>query len=335
MVEVLAYSPGKSGKEPLLVEAGGLFFTSSIQAEDASLSPTEQFDRCYRRIDSLLAGHGSVVRLDHFVQSQSSLGERQKIRAAHFGLPAPIASTGVRTSMLPDSFLNVSAVACSEDLEPSVLVDGESYGMAFISSAVKAGGLIFISGILVKEGADPVGECFGQIAEILDRCGVNEEHIVRQDVYARDEPLMSLAKQRIGGVPNVSLINEFDGESVLEVTTIASVEEPKSFSASKDVVAARRAGEWLFTDSYSGAGTGAIETEIAIALEATVNTVERGGFDQTEIARIDVVVTDPKLGSLVSEEIARRLPTGSPVVVWRAGSTTGRARVELAAISHR
>jgi enamine deaminase RidA (YjgF/YER057c/UK114 family) len=185
-----------------------------------------------------------------------------------------------------------------------------------------------VSGILVRDGESPVEECFAQIRHILTLCGVTEEHILRQDVYARSDSLMTLVREHLVGVPNVSLINEFDGDSVLEVTTVASVAKPTVVGAS------RRTSEMLFTDScISDSGT--VDDAIAGALENVVATVQSAGFSASDMVRVDAVVGDPRFGALVSEEVARRLPTASPVVVWRAGSTTRRALVDLAAIAHR
>ena len=198
-----------------VVRAGPLLFTSGCDghrdpatgAVDPSLAGqgARQTDISYGHIARLLERAGAaptgVARIDHFTSSQDWIAERQIKRARYFGRPAPHGSTGVAAKMAGINMLTTAVVATTDDAEHEVLIAGADYGIGHISALVRAGPLLFLSGVrgtgdprtgtaIAEETADSFAAqtriCYQLVADILDRGGSATDAIVRLDRYVRD-----------------------------------------------------------------------------------------------------------------------------------------------------
>jgi len=225
---------------PLVVRAGGLLFSRACDGVAGAVGA--QCDRAYGELQRILAAAGvgleQVVRLDHFTESQGWLAERQKVRAAFFGRPAGLASTGVASRLRPPNCLRVAAVALAAGVRKEVLVDGASFGMPAIASLVAGGGYLFLSGILndgshsgpsdasQSEMVRQTQGCFATIDALLLRAGVSRRNVVRYDIYVSEAEaaagsLGETAASPVAAVHGAFL--PFGGRDCLEVTTMARI----------------------------------------------------------------------------------------------------------------
>ncbi len=198
-----------------LIHAGPFLFTSGCDghrrlsdntivpelAGEAELQCENAYGKIGRLLEHAKAQPSAVVRLDHVTSSQDWLARRQSIRQRFFGRPAPLASTGVAARMEGINMLTASVIAVADPAHKEVLVSGAQYGMHNISSVVRGGPFLFISGI--RGTIDPrsgrtvseeTQESFGAqtrmayeiIRAILGEVGADASRILRLDCYIRD-----------------------------------------------------------------------------------------------------------------------------------------------------
>lgn len=168
--------------------AGALVLTSGFtgRGEDGA----DASSAAYAALVTALADQGlaaaSVARLDHFTASQAWLAERQRARAAMFGKPALLVSTGVATLHLPGELLTVAAMAIAGS-EIVLQASGAEHGMPAIAAAVRAGPLLFISGVLTSGRQSPVDQrsaCLATIERLLADAGSSPAQLLRVDAFA-------------------------------------------------------------------------------------------------------------------------------------------------------
>lgn len=357
-----------------LVRAGPLLFTSGCdghrELESRAIvpklagEPEAQCENAYGGIERLLAlggsGAGAIVRLDHVTSSQDWLPRRQTVRQRHFGRPAPLASTGVAARMHGINMLTAAAIAVADPADKAVLVPGPKYGMHNISSLVRGGPFLFVSGI--RGTTDPrngralpeeTPEAFAAqtraayeiIAAILAEAQAGPEHILRLDCYLRDirragEELAIresvLGDARCAGTV-VALPLGARGE--VEITALAlapghgeRVVHAQADGARPGVVGA---GGLLFVGDCSAIPATPADRagQLEGALSALDGTLRRAGSDLSSVVRLDVYLRDVNFASEARARLGRRFGDSPPVAFVAGADLEDLVEVKLAAIA--
>ena len=283
-----------------------------------------QSDNSYGRIQRLLEQAGSstsaVARIDHFASSQDWIAERQIKRAEYFGRPAPHGSTGVAARMSGLNMLTTAVITVADSAEHEILVAGEDYAIGHISSLVRAGPLLFLSGIrgtldprtttpIVEETADSFDAqthvCYQLIIDILSNGGATRDAIVRLDRYVRDRNRTSdeaaICRSIMGDLDAVStsipLPMGMHGE--VEITALAVAD-----TKSKEICASNAAGQ---ATAIRGGGfvlsgedsddpkldlAGDIDRQIDNAFAILDRRLRRAGAELAGVVRLEVYLRD-------------------------------------------
>ncbi len=325
-----AYQANFSTAWPVAVRAGGLVFTSGFDgATSGSLDISAQCNAVYRAQQAAVA-HFKVpltngVRLDHFTQSQSWLGERQTVRARFFGRPARITSTGVATALAPDNLLTAALICVADGAAKQVLIKGSDYGMPAIATLVRGGPLLFVSGILQgfrrDAGQDAattlrisMAECAQTISDILQQADCEPSCILRQDMYVAEgmpkQALDDALTAHLPGSPGVTreLHMPFARPDAVEVTTLAAIETPRSLPGGL-----LAAGDFAFSPACAG-------NTLDEPLDGLLNQLATAGLELDRVVRLDVTV--PRAADLhdARARCAARWPEAAPALVLHPGT---------------
>lgn len=333
-VRILIGSHGGHGSA--LVEAGGLLFTAGCEGQrrhdDDAIDPAleqqieAQCENAYGGIARWLAQAGvgldSVVRLDHFTQSQDWLPRRAAIRARLWGKPAPLTSTGVAARMSGINLVTAAAVAVPTPAAKRVLVGGPEYGMANISSALAAGPFVFVSGLRAAAAGPSLDEqapaSYRKLRAILDATGTAPQRIVRLESFLRSghDPADDAAAARAVlatdryATTRVELV--LGGNGDLEITTIALANGagPIEHLTLADGVtpAAVVAGGFAFIDACAGPG-------IADALRLLVTKLRCASLTPAAVARLDLYLGEEAPREAIDAALRDCFGTEQPAVL--------------------
>ena len=365
-----------------VVRAGSLLFTSGCDghrdphsdAVDPALAGqgSAQSDNSYGRIQRLLEQAGSstsaVARIDHFASSQDWIAERQIKRAEYFGRPAPHGSTGVAARMSGLNMLTTAVIAVADGAEHEILVAGEDYAIGHISSLVRAGPLLFLSGIrgtldprtttpIVEETADSFDAqthvCYQLIIDILSNGGAIRDAIVRLDRYVRD-------RNRIGDEAAIcrSIMGDLDAVSTsiplpmgmhgeVEITALAVADtKSKEICASNTAgqATAIRGGGFVFVGECAGAMgedsddpkldlAGDIDGQIDNAFAILDRRLRRAGAELAGVVRLEVYLRDIYAMDLFLAKARVVFGDNPPAVVVAGVDHEGITEVKLNAIA--
>jgi len=365
---------GGAGGLPGLVRAGPLLFTTGC---DGHLDPVsdaidpelagkveEQCENAYGGVGRLLAragaGAGSIVRLDHVTSSQDWLPRRQTIRQKHFGRPAPLASTGVAARMQGINMLTATAIAVANPADKEVLVSGPRYGMHNISSLVRGGPFLFVSGI--RGTIDPrngralpeeTPESFAAqarlayeiIAAILAEVGAGPDRILRLDGYIRDIQCAAeeiairaavLEDARSAGTV-VALPLGARGEVEITALALAPGHGARVVHAVADGVRPGVVGAAGFLFVGECRATPALPADRAGQLEGALSALDdalRGaGSNLSRVVRLDLYLRDVHFAAAARAGLKRRFGDNPPVVFVAGADLEDLLEVKLAAIA--
>ncbi len=365
-----------------LIQAGPLLFTSGCDGhrdpETGRVVPElagnaeRQCEIAYGRIRDLL-GHANadisaVVRLDHVTSSQDWLARRQAIRGRVFGRPAPLASTGVAAKMDGINMLTASAIAVADPAKKKVLVEGAKYGMHNISTAVRGGSFLFISGIRAtidpRTGAalpEETAESFSAqtrmaydiIRAILRDTGLDAGRILRLDGYIRDASRATeeaaireeflgnrLCASTVVGLP-------LGARGEVEITALALAPGfakrtlvPKEGKWLPCVVGAEGflwvgecRGNVTATGQIDQGLVGNREAQLESALSLLDATLRRAGSELSRTVRLDLYLRDIYFSHAARAILRRRFNDDSPVVSVMGAELDDFLEVKLNAIS--
>ncbi|MEZ5737131.1 MAG: RidA family protein [Novosphingobium sp.] len=241
---------GQINRFPASARAANLILTATSVGRLAGGDGGQASTQAYLRLLTSLANHGltasSMIRLDHFTQSQGWLAARQKARAACFGMPAPLASTGIATPQERDCLLTVSGIALAEG-EARLVAAGAEHNMPAIAAAVRGGPFLFISGILSDgkgSAQSQIEYCLRKIEDLLAMENLTPESLLRLDIFAESQEAVSRAVDVMrtrwpaasfvtGGGPGL-----FEQEGQIEINALALAgDTPKRIGANERWVA--------------------------------------------------------------------------------------------------
>ena len=365
-----------------VVRAGPLLFTSGCDghrdpatgAVDPALAGQggRQTDISYGHVARLLeragAAPSAVARIDHFTSSQDWIAERQVRRAQVFGRPSPHGSTGVAAKMSGINMLTTAVVAVAADAEHDVVVAGADYGIGHISALVRAGPLLFLSGI--RGTADPRSRtavpeetagsfaaqtriCYELVADILERGGSATDAIVRLDRYVRNRNRAAeeaaIGAEVLGPLDAVStsipLPMGMHGE--VEITALALAD-----GAGKEVCARDpdgratvvRGGGFVFVGGCDGAAdaatgepvaalAGDIPGQVDNALAILEARLGAGATDLAGAVRLECYLRDIYAEEVFRERARAAFASGPPALIVAGAELDGIDEVRLNAIA--
>jgi enamine deaminase RidA (YjgF/YER057c/UK114 family) len=363
---------------PGVVRAGPLVFVSGCDGHrdrttervvpELAGDAERQCENAYGRLGELLVRAGSsidrVVRLDHLTSSQDWLARRQAVRERIFGKPAPLASTGVAAKMNGINMLTVSAIAVADANEKTVLVEGSRYAMPNLSSAVRGGPLVFMSGI--RGTVDPktaarVAEetpesfcaqtrvCYGVINSIVSDCGLDPSALLRLDCFLRDGSRADEEEQirieELGAIAcastRVALPLSARGE--VEITALAAAPgvAKRLFVEDRDPIVVG-AGGFLFVGECLGLARRDTRSEVPIdspriqlerACRSLESALREAGSALSNLVRLEVYFRDIYRAAASMKSLRRLLGDSLPSVVVAGAELEGLLEVKLNAIA--
>ena len=365
-----------------VVRAGSLLFTSGcdghIDPQTNAVDPaltgqgSRQSDISYGRIKRLLEQAGSspvaVARIDHFASSQDWIAERQVKRAEYFGRPAPQGSTGVAARMDGLNMLTTAVIAVVDGAPHEVLVTGADYAIGHISSLVRAGPLLILSGIrgtVDPRTSTPIAEettesfaaqtrvCYELIINILANGGSNPDSIVRLDRYVRDRNRLPDED-----VINRSILGDLDAVSTLiplpmgmhgevEITALAVVDGSSKEICGRDASARAstiRAGGFVFIGECAGAvGEGASEPRLELAGDIDGQTdnaltilgerLRSADSTMAGVVRLEIYLRDIYAADIVLSKARGAFGDNPPAVIVAGADLDGINEVKFNAIA--
>ena len=365
-----------------VVRAGPLLFTAGYDGhrdpQSGAIDPTlsgqasQQTDNSYGGIKRLLAQASStpsaVARIDHFASSQDWIAERQIKRAEYFGRPAPHGSTGVAAKMAGLNMLTTAVIAVADDGDHDVLVAGEDYAIRHISSLVKAGPLLILSGIrgtldprtgaaVAEETADSftaqTGVCYELILDILANGQTAADSIVRLDRYVRDRNRdrdeAAICRSIMGDLEAVSTLIPLPmgmhGE--VEITALAIADRASKEICARDAqghATVIRGGDFVFIGECLGAHdadngdaktalAGDIEGQIDNALTTLEARLRAAGAAPDGAVRLEVYLRDIYQEGVVLTKARELFDDNPPAVIVAGAELEGINEVKLNAIA--
>lgn len=358
---------------PSLVRAGPLLFTAGCDGHrdlggridpELAANAEAQCENAYGALGRLLEAAGSslgaVVRLDHFTSSQDWLPRRQSVRQRLFGRPAPLASTGVAGKMDGLNMISAAAIAVADPAHKAVMVPGPKYGMHNISSLVRGGPLVFVSGIrgtvdprsgraLPEETPEAFGAqtrlCYDLIRAILAEGGADPAAVVRLDSFIRDPGRAgeeaAIRSEMLPGLAcagsTVALPLSARGEVEVTALALAPGEERKVHAApggagTPGVVAG---GGFVFVGDCRAAAPApdGRESQLAGALDVLEGALRNAGSALARTVRLDLYLQDVYFGPAALALLERRFAGSPPAVFMTGAEPGGRAQVALNAIA--
>jgi len=372
--KVILSRDGDIGGLASLIRAGPLLFTTARDGHrnpgttavvpDLAGEAEAQCEIAYGGIAQLLrrAGCGpeAVVRLDHVTSSQDWLPRRQTVRQKYFGRPAPLASTGVAARMDGINMLSACAIAVTDPSEKEVLVPGPKYGMHNISSLVRGGPFLFVSGI--RGTVDPrngraqpeeTPEAFAAqtqtayaiIAAILGEAGVDANRILRIDSYVRDVGRASDEDAACAAVvPGLRCAKTLVGlplgaRGEVEITALALAPGRETAVARTvlddgHTVAVAAAGYVFVGDCRAGRpAPGDREGQLRAALDALESALRSAGSALSRTVRLDLYLRDIHFAPAARDLLRRRFGDSPPVLFVVGAELEDLLEVKLAAIA--
>jgi enamine deaminase RidA (YjgF/YER057c/UK114 family) len=364
-----------------VVRAGGLLFVSGCDGhrdpKSGGIVPTlaadaeAQCENAYGMIHDLLRQAGSeissVVRLDHMTSSQDWLQRRQSVRGRIFGKPAPLASTGIAAKMSGLNMMTSFVIAVADPVDKNVLVPGPRYAMENISSAVRGGPLVFLSGIrgtvdprngarVAEETADSFGAqtrtCYGIITSILGDCGLTPSSILRIDCYIRDGSRAAeddaIRREVLGPVPaastRVALPLSARGETEITVLAAAPGVEKRVLLEEENLPVVTGAGGMLFVGECRGMDRPAAvpanlpllgnrEGQLERALSTLETCLKRCGSDLARVVRLELYLRDIYFAERALGRLRERFKESPPTVAVMGAELEDLIEVKFNAIA--
>jgi enamine deaminase RidA (YjgF/YER057c/UK114 family) len=363
---------------PGVVRAGPLLFVSGCDGHchpatervvpELAGDAERQCENAYGRLGELLVRAGSsvdrVVRLDHLTSSQDWLARRQAVRQRIFGNPARLASTGVAAKMNGINMLTVSAIAVADANEKKVLVEGSRYAMPNLSSAVRGGPLVFISGIrgtfdpktagrVAEETPESFGAqtrvCYEVINSIVDDCGLDPSALLRLDCFLRDGSRADEEEQiRVEELPGIACASTrvalpLSARGEVEITALAAAPGVAKRLVVEDadpiVVGA---GGFLFVGECLGLSRSGMRSKVLIdsprtQLECACRSLEgalrEAGSSLSNLVRVEIYFRDIYRAAAEMKSLRRLLGESLPTIVVAGAELEGLLEVKLNAIA--
>ena len=332
----------------------------------------EQCERSYGQAIALLekagASAATAVRVDHWTASQEWLPRRAAIRSRLFEKPATLGSTGVASKMAGINLVTTALVAVKNPKDKKVLVSGAAYGMPNISSVVRGGPFLFLSGAratlhpkgrVPEETADSFAVqtklTYGIVRDMLsDVKAKPKSDILRFDIYIRNRACIevdrAIRRKTLGATDAASttLALPLGMHGEIEATTIALAP-----SAGKKKILVRdhrgdavvvSGGGLLFVGECLGvinprngitenALADDIDGQIRRALSTLATRLADAGSSLDNVVRLDVYLRDPNAAEKFLTRASAQFGKNPPALALAGAELEGLNEVKLCAIA--
>lgn len=346
--------------------------TSNLILPSLSGDAESQSENSYGKICDQLALAGKsaahIVRLDHYTSSQDWLATRAGVRARVFGRPAQLASTGVASKMAGINMLTTAAIGVSDLSQKEVLITGREYRMENISTLVRGGPFLFMSGVRGTYDfgtGSPVEEetetsfttqlnlCYRMIREILSRALASTSNIVRLDSYIRDRSKIGEAiTTQHAMLPDAApasfvaaLPLGMRGEVEINALAVAPGQHVEAVRSGREgQVVASWGGGFLFVGQQPGADdvdgrprpelAGNSEAQLDNALNGLVRRLELAGSSVNRLIRLELFLRDINRAERAHNRIRKFLGGRGPALLIAGAESEGISELQLGAIAH-
>jgi 2-iminobutanoate/2-iminopropanoate deaminase len=289
------------------VKAGGLIFVSAVSGAGTTgtgvavpdLDAASQTQRALDRLRAVLAAAGSslaqVVSMHVYLERASDFEALNAVYRQAFADKPPVRTTVV-TDLGASTLVMFAAIAVPTGIEREVLHPaGWMKSPRPYSFIVRAGGFVFLSGLLSRRGADDKfvpGSISLQTKTILDNAGtllgaagLGYEHVVASRVYITDGSLFEEMNDSYrtffttGPPARATAVTDLVSiEAFAEITLIASESGKQplgpAVSPSLPLSSAVRAGELMFLSGVLG-NTDANATDLAAQTREVFTRIRR------------------------------------------------------------
>lgn len=340
------------------VSAGGFIFVSAQTGttDDGKLAPdvASQTTRAIERVGAVLASAGSslaqVVTVHVYLRRSTDFAVMNDAYRAMFA-DQPPARTTVAASLPGAAMVALSAVAVPNGAAREVLhPPGWMKSPRPYSYIVRAGGLVFFSGLVSRRGTDDAtvpGPVSTQVRTILDNAGVllrtaglSYDDVVSARVFLTDdthfEPMNDEYRKYFGSQPPAratAVVDLMGLESSVEITLIASAIGKETIGPSLwpslPLSSAVRAGQLVFLSGVLGntdGNTGDIAGQTRETLGRIGRTLESAGLTFADVVESTIYLPDlwhqPRVDEVYREFFPKDAPARSSVgarLATRAG----------------
>jgi len=349
-----------AGPRSRAVIADGLIFTSSLAGVDdetgkvAGPDVQSQTRRALDRLKAVLASAGSSLgqAVSMFVQLKTA-DDFDAMNAAYreYFPESPPTRTTIVSSMTGETVVEISAIAVPDGApRETMLPAGWMKSPRPYSYIVRAGGLVFLSGLVSRRGTDDQfvsGWVRTQVKTILDNAGVllktaglSYSDVVSARVYLTDDQLFEEMndeyRKYFPTAPPAratAIAGLMGADTLAEITIIAS-QTPKEIvgpdvSSSLPISTAVRAGRRVFLSGVLGntdANAGQVPGQTREVLDRIQKTLELGGMSFADVVDSTVYLPQPyrrdEMDDIYKDKFAIEPPARTIVgakLVQRAG----------------
>jgi 2-iminobutanoate/2-iminopropanoate deaminase len=349
------------------VKAGGLIFVSAMlgtgsDGKVAGPGIDSQTKAAIGRLESVLRAAGSslaqIVSVHVYLKRASDFDALNAVYRQTFSEKQPVRTTVV-TDLGPDKLVALSAIAVPDGAPREILQPaGWLKSPRPYSYIVRAGGLVFLSGLVSRRGSDDQvvpGSVSFQTKTILDNAGVllktaglTHGDVVAARVFLTDDSLFEEMNNtyRTYFMTNpparATCVTELMGsESMVEITLIASESGKQTLgpavSPSLPLSTAVRAGDLLFLSGVLGntdTNASDLPAQTQEIFSRINRTLEGVGLSFSHVVDNTIYLTDIwKQAQVdgVSREIFPHVPPARTVVGARLVAPTGLAEMMMTA----
>ncbi len=275
------YSPG------LLV--GDYLYLSGQGVRDAEGKIPEglaaQADRCLKNVKAIVEAAGltleHIVHLQLYLEKISDLGPVDRVYAGYFG-QAPPARVVIGVARMPgETNVEMTALAI-RDLSLKKTINLSSLRPAgHASSAVEAGGRVFLSGVYGQDRSEANDNLMRALAEL----GLDQSRVVFRNDYGTDISAM---------IP----VSALPGEKAACLSAIASRADPP------DGI--------VFCNLESETTAANVEDQLTAVMQKLQARLESHGASLSETVAVNVYLDDMAEFKLMNEKYATFFPTPPP-----------------------
>jgi reactive intermediate/imine deaminase len=329
------------------VKAGGLIFVAGTLAEDASGAiigkgdVAAQTKRVLERMGEVLTAAGSsldhVVATTVYLRSVDDFATMNEVYRTFWTKDFPTRTTVAADLVLPDALVEMSMVAVPKGSERVVVhPDGWMKSPNPYSYAIRAGDMLFLSGLVARNGRDNsfvAGDVSSQTATVLDNAGellkaagMTLANVVSARVYLPDlgpfQQMNEVYRKYFSSAPpaRATVKAQLAGpQALVEITLVAS-SSPKEVIAdgrpiNPNLSAAIRAGQRVYVSGMLGntpetAGDVAAQTRETLA--RIKHALEVAGCTPADVVDSLVYLTDVAQCSVMNEVYRAFFERGFP-----------------------
>ena len=352
-----------------VVTRGGLVFVSGILPPegapgDVAVHATQVLVKLRTRLEAAGSSLDRVVSTSVYLADASDFGAMNAVWAKHWPASPPARTTVVARLPMPGARVMVSAVAAARDVERAiVLPQGWPAPASPFSYAVRAGDMLFLSGLVPRRGADnalvkgdieaQTGAVFENAEAILKAAGFGLTDVVSARVFLTDgavfDRMNAAYRTRFPSDPpaRATVVTPLvSSDFHIEITMVAAKGAARSAvltpaadgspgRTNPNLSSAIQVGPRLFLSGMLGVLPGNA-ADVAGQTTETLNRLERtmsaAGFRWPDVAESVVYVTDVgdarSVLELFEARAGRRAWMGAGVVVG-TGLVSPEGRVEI------